>query len=177
MTLPPLDRYSPLLRALHWAMALLMLLALASGFAMLAVEAGALQNRLFDLHRSFGVSVLALLPIRLLARFLQPQPGTPPGLSPLQRKAAHSVHHLLYGLFLVQPVTGLIGSQAFGAPVIVYGLFRMPSLVDKNEALAKVFLSLHGLAVWLILALIAAHIGAALHHQFIRRDGLIRRML
>lgn len=171
------NRYSLSIRILHWLMAAIMLSALASGFAMLRVPGGSLQNALFDLHRSLGVTLLILAPLRVAAHFLTRRPGPVPGLAKIQQLAASTVHLALYIAFFAQPIIGVIGTQAFGAPIVVWSLVELPVLIAKNEPLSKQMLGLHGLGGFLLLGLIALHIGAALHHQFIRRDGLIRRML
>lgn len=171
------SRYCLSIRILHWLMAAIMLTALVSGFAMLRVPSGSLQNALFDLHRSLGVTLLILAPIRVAAHFLRPRPGPVPGLAKIQQLAASAVHLALYVAFFAQPIIGLIGTQAFGAPIVVWSVVEVPVFIAKNEALSKLTLGLHGLGGILLLGLIALHIGAALHHQFIRRDGLIRRMI
>ncbi|MFD2261377.1 cytochrome b [Lacibacterium aquatile] len=172
-----IERYSPSLKILHWMMAAMMLTALCTGFLMIRIDGGSLQNSLFDLHRSLGVTILLLAPIRVAVHFLTPRPGPVPGLAPIQQLAANGVHLALYAAFFAQPIVGLIGTQAFGAPILVWSLVEVPVFFQKDEALSKLLLGLHGLGAWVLLVLIGAHIGAALHHHFIRRDGLIRRML
>lgn len=171
------DRYRPIARALHWTTAVLVIAMLPLGAVLLDLPPGRIQDTAFDLHRSTGVLLFVLTALRLAYRLRHPPPPLPADLAPSQRCAAHAVHVALYALLFALPLVGWWGTSAFGAPIVVYGLFELPPLVAKDEALARQVLGLHG---WLGLALVIAvlaHAGAALHHHFIRRDGILRRML
>jgi cytochrome b561 len=170
-------RYRPIARVLHWTTAILVIAMLPLGAVLLDLPPGRIQDTAFDLHRSTGVLLFVLTAVRLAVRLRYPPPPWPADLSRLQRAAAHGVHLALYALLFALPVVGWWGTSAFGAPIVVYGLFELPPLVAKDEALARQVLALHG---WLGLAFgiaILAHAGAALHHHFVRRDGMLRRMV
>jgi cytochrome b561 len=170
-------RYAGIARVLHWTTAALVFLMVPVGFLLLELPAGPIQDTAFDLHRSTGVLLFALTVIRLGYRLGHPAPPLPDELAAVQKFAAGATHVMLYGLLLLQPLVGWWGPSAYGAPIRGFWLFPRPPLVAPDKALAEQVLALHG---WLGLALVgvvAVHVGAALHHHFVRRDGILRRML
>ena len=82
-----------------------------------------------------------------------------------------SVHTLLYALLLAMPIVGYTATSAFGAPTPFFGLFDLPPIVGKNEALSKQLFMLHRWTGYAVAALALLHIGAALQHYFIRTDA------
>lgn len=171
------DRYRPIARALHWTTAVLVIAMLPLGAVLLDLPPGRIQDTAFDLHRSTGVLLFGLTALRLAVRLRYPPPPLPADVPPLQRRVAHAVHLALYALLFAMPLVGWWGTSAFGAPIVVFGLFELPPLVAKDEAVARQVLALHG---WLGIALgiaVLGHAGAALHHHFVKRDGVLRRML
>jgi cytochrome b561 len=84
---------------------------------------------------------------------------------------------LLYTLLLAQPVIGLLRDNADGFQVDWFEIVPMPLLIGKNEALAHTLAAVHWYGALLIALLIGAHIGGALFHAVIRRDGVLQRML
>ena len=157
-------------------MAALVLTTIPVGFVLLALPQGRVQNTLFDLHRSIGVLLFALVVIRLAWRLTHPPPLLD-DLPPWQRIASGTVHRLLYAILLIQPIIGWWGTSAFGAPINVFWLFELPPLVSKDELAAKQILAWHGIVGITLSAIVAIHISAALFHHFVRRDEVLRRML
>ncbi len=170
------DRYPRALRALHWLMMLLVLAALGVGIAMSRVEPGGLMNRLFDLHRSLGLLALALLLLRLWLRWKGPLPPPAPGMSALQHRVVHAVHLGFYAVLLALPILGWVGSSAYGAPVIFFQLFTLPSLIAPDRALAEAIYTVHIGLGYALVALIVAHLLGVIYHQAFLKDGLLRRM-
>ena len=93
------------------------------------------------------------------------------------RGAAHSIEYLLYSLLLLQPILGLLHTNAHGARVNLFFFFRLPQLMDRDDKLAEQLILAHGIVANLLLAVIALHATAALFHHFIRRDETLNRML
>lgn len=169
-------RYRAPAQALHWLTAAAVLCGVTLGLSMLNVKPGDLQNQLFDLHRSFGALILSLTALRLLWRLSSP----PPMISDMphwQERAARVTHAALYILLFTVPMVGWVGTSAFGARIPIFGLFELPMLVEQNKPLAEVLLKLHMALALTLCALLVLHIGAALHHHFIRKDDTLRRML
>jgi cytochrome b561 len=171
------EEYSGFAKLAHWLVAACVLAMIPVGFVMIRIAPGDLQNALFDMHRSLGFVVLMLMVVRYTYRLTAGAPEPEPSLGAFQRGVSAMVHHMLYLLLLVQPLVGWAATSAFGAPSTVFRLIRMPDFVDKNEALSKTLFQIHNLLGFVIAGLLVLHISAALYHHFIRRDGVLRRML
>ena len=169
--------YGAAARSFHWVTAALILTMIPAGFVMLDAPAGAIQNFLFDYHRSCGVVLFVITVARLVWRWKSPPAAIEEDIPLVQRIVARVVHFLLYVLLLIQPVVGWIGTSAYGAPIKVFWLFVLPPIVDKDKAVADTFLELHETLGLTMAALVAMHIGGALYHHFIRRDRTLMRMV
>ena len=173
-------RYAAPARGLHWLTSLLVLgIVIPAGVWIKYFEPAdeAFKLRLYNVHESVGVIVFVLVLLRLVYRWRNPPPPLPADTPAFVRIAAHAVHLALYALLLLMPIGGFLATNAWGFPLSVFGVLPLPSPVGKDEALAKVFSFLHWSGAIAIGALILGHIVGALYHHFVRRDGLIRRML
>jgi cytochrome b561 len=173
----PGEQYSGFAKLLHWTIAACVLFIIPAGILMGVLADGTTKNALYTLHRSFGALVLALMMIRLAYRLVNGVPAPEPTLTAFQRIVSHAVHLGLYGLLIAQPIIGWVATSAYGAQISFFGLFTLPALVAKDEALSKPLFQVHELIGFVIAGLLAMHIGAALFHYFIRRDGVLQRML
>lgn len=169
--------YSGFAMLLHWLVAACVLFIIPAGIVMVNLGPGDLQNNLYNLHRSFGALVLALMAIRTGYRLLHGAPASEPTITAFHRNVSWTVHMAFYVLLLAQPLIGWAGTSAFGATISVFGLFDLPHLLAKDEALSKQLLYIHKVLGFTIAALVALHIGAAFYHYLIRRDGVLARML
>ena len=172
--------YSGLQKLVHWLTALLVFVMIPVGFLMVrrgaATNFDALTGQLYTMHKTFGAIVLLLVLLRVGLRLGRGAPAPEPSLGRLQVIAAESVHGLLYVALVAVPLLGWFGTSAYGAREILGGL-SLPEILSKNEALAETLLHWHGLFAFGLAALVAAHVGAALMHRFILKDGVMRRML
>lgn len=169
--------YSTIAKTLHWLVAICVLSVITIGISMGYAPEGPLQNRLFMLHKSFGALILFLMLLRIAYRLIAGAPAPDPTLKTWERTASSAVHGLLYLLVLAMALIGYVGHSAFGAPVPFFGLFELPVIVGKNEPLSEKLFVLHRYLGWAVAAIVALHIAAALQHYFIRRDGVLQRML
>ncbi len=169
--------YTPVARLLHWITAGLVLVLIPMGLIMAGLKAGPLQNFLFALHESLGVTLMAVVYVRLAYRLTHPPAPLPPEIPDFYRIAGHSVHYLLYALLAVQPIIGWIGTSAYRAPIHFFWLFELPPIWPENRAFSDATFWVH-LGVGIALAvLICLHVGAGLFHHFIRRDVVLMRMV
>lgn len=173
---PAVPRYTRTAQALHWLTTALVLavLPLAWVATSLAKEEAA-RPVLFQFHKSVGLTILALVAVRILWRTLHPPPpevAVPAGLALVGRIN----HGLLYAVFLVMPVSGFLLSAFNGSTTQFFYLFPIPGF-SKNEAVRDVFVSVHLIGQWAVYALVLLHILATAWHVAIRRDGLLDRML
>ena len=169
--------YAAASKWLHWIIALLVLVALPMGVLLDKLPEGPLQDRLFDLHRSLGVLVLALAFLRVAARSTFGAPAPAAVLTPFERAASAAAHHSLLLLLFLQPFVGWLSMDAYRADVSVFGLFTLPHLLPQGDAAYKFLSATHTVLGYLMALILVAHIGGGLLHGFVRRDGVLNRML
>lgn len=173
----PASSYRAPARWLHWIMALLALATIPAGFLM--IQQGiprSLQDSLFIFHKNVGVLLLVLIVVRILYRWRNPPPPEPAHLPAWQVKVAGLNHGLLYVLLLIMPLAGYIRVRAGGFPIEALDAMGIPALVPRSDALAEVAKTVHFYGALAIALLIAMHVGAALQHAIIKRDGVFSRM-
>ena len=135
--------YSSWSKTLHWVTALMILFVIPAGIVMTNIGQGALQNNLYNLHRSFGVLIFAIALARVVIRIAHGAPGPAAGLNSFERFASAFVHYAMYALLLGMPIVGWLMTSAYRVDVSVFGLFTLPHLVAKDEATFKLFQNLH----------------------------------
>jgi cytochrome b561 len=173
----PAHRHGTGTIALHWFSALAMLVSLASIWARDVFENDALRTALMGLHRQAGLAVLLMLALRLALR-LRDGLANHAGPLPLAlRLAAQAAHLALYAILLALPLLGLAASQAHAVTVRLLGVLPLPTLVRPDAELADHLSDLHMASAWVLVALVAAHVAAALWHHLVRRDGVLVAML
>lgn len=158
-------------------MALLILCLLAVGLAMGGLPVGATKLTVYTLHKSFGITVLALAALRILWHIVSRRPAAVETLPKLDKIAAGAMHYVLYILMIAMPLTGWLMSSAAGRPVSVFGLFTLPDLVPVDKEAAHIYRERHETIGWMIILCVALHAGAALWHHVIRKNAVLRRML
>lgn len=169
------ERYNAGARALHWAIAVLILVNIALGLLHEPLD-GVVS--LMPVHKAIGMSVLALSVLRLVWRMTWTAPPYPETMSGLEVLMAKLVHVALYLFMLAMPLTGWIMTSSGKYPLTWFGLFSLPKLpVTKGSALVELSDGFHSIGGWLLLALALGHAAAALRHHFVLRDGVLRRML
>ena len=161
--------------ALHWLLALALVGMLALGTWMTSLPLSPLRLKLYNWHKWAGVVVLALSLLRVAWR-LTHRPPPAVAMPDWQRRAAAAGHAAMYVLFFAVPLAGWAYSSASGFPVVLFGIWPLPDFVAADRTIAEAIRPLHRLLAWTLAALIALHVAAALHHQFVLRDGLLRRM-
>jgi cytochrome b561 len=171
------ERWGSVTIGLHWTVAALVLLVqVPIGIAMLALEPGANQDLAFNIHKSNGVVICLIAVFRLGWRWAYPVPELPADLPAWQARAARASHATLYVLLFAMPISGFLYTAMGGFPVPLFMLYDVGSLVPENEALAERFRTVHVTLQWALYAVVLLHVGAALQHHLIRRDWVLRRM-
>lgn len=175
------EHYSGVARFLHWLTVLLVLVMVTSGLVMVYRGKGLniwddLTNTLYSGHKALGLVVLAVVILRLLYRFTKGAPGEEPSLAFVHVFASHATHWLIYGLLLALPILGWIGISMFPALGTLGGL-QIPALTGPDKAMSEEVLWLHRTLAYVLIVMIAMHVGAALYHHVIRGDNVLRRML
>jgi cytochrome b561 len=175
------DGYASAAKLLHWLVAACVIVLIPVAVAMVNASPGPRQDMLYNLHKGLGAVVLGLMAMRVGYRLMFGGPAPEKSLSAMQRFVSQAVHVALYALLIAMPVLGWAGTSAYGAPVPVFGLFELPKLVatepSPNKDYAAFLFQIHKVLGFILAALVLLHISAALYHYFVRRDGVMQRML
>lgn len=173
----PRPGYRTPARLLHWGIAVAVLLMIPAGLVMTreGLDRG-VQDALFLFHKNVGVLLIPVILARLIYRLLHRPPPLPATMPLWQRRAAALSHAMLYALLIVMPLSGFTRVRAGRFPIELLDSLGAGPWIVKSDALAETAKALHFAAAMLLIALLALHIGAALHHALIRRDTVWSRM-
>lgn len=183
-------RYTRVAIILHWMIAFLILLQIASGVWMtkIANPDQAYLFTTFQLHKTFGLIVLALSCARIIWKLFHPGPPLPDGMTPFERFAAEAAHWLFYGAMFAIPLSGwlMVSVSATGIPTFFFMIEALPFFhlpigtewsAEQKHAAEGVLKEAHFILTVLTVLLLFAHVGAALKHQFIAKDNILARMI
>ncbi len=169
--------YTGTAKLLHWLILALLIAQFIFAWTMPHIRRDTPVTTLISLHFTFGIIILAVAIVRLGWRATHGEPTPEDGLPPWQVLSARVIHWLLYLLLFVIPILGWINASWRGMPIVMFGL-ELPALVAKRAPGWGWTGDVHSLlANYLMLALVGLHVAAALYHYFIRRDGVLQRML
>lgn len=172
--------YSGIAKFFHWTVAALVLVTVPIGFVM--ANRGrmdiwdATTNQLYSAHKLIGLTILALMVLRLLYRLTAGAPEPAASLTGVQRAISGTVHWAFYVLLIAVAVGGWLGISYFGA-LNAFGI-QIPALfgVAKDEAAAKYIFALHAIGGTVIAGLVLLHVAGAMFHLVVARDGVFGRM-
>jgi cytochrome b561 len=167
-------------KLLHWVVAVLVVGMIALGVVMVDVVQNLdLQYRLFQLHKSVGLTVLALMLLRIGWRLANPTPAEPGTMRPWEVTAARLTHWAFYALLVAMPVTGFLtaASSPLGIPTVLFGVVPVPHPIGPDKEFSETLAFVHENLARVLLALLAVHVGAALRHHLLLRDEVLTRML
>lgn len=171
----PPDRFARPARVLHWLMAAMIIAMLFIGAGMVSTASQA-YPALLAWHRPIGLAILLLALARLIIRLTHRSPPLPGDLPPLQVAAAKGSHYALYALMVAMPLVGWAMLSAAGTPVQLWGGTVLPPILPHDVRVFGALRWIHGLLGYSFFLLILGHLGAALFHGLIRRDGVLGSM-
>lgn len=170
-------RYTLTAQTLHWLIALLIVVQFILARMAAHLPLGVRKLALLAEHKSFGMTVLMLVVIRLAWRFKNPPPPLPEDMHRVERFLATVTHVSFYVLLFAMPLSGWLMSSAKNYSVSWFGAFSWPNLIEPNEAAFDFFRMLHHLMSNVLLAIASLHVVAALKHHFWNGDDILVRML
>lgn len=168
------DRFGLVTRALHWSVAGLIVVQLSLGFRIADLQPGLANLGLYSLHKSIGMSIFALMILRILWHLASPPPAPQGG--GWQARLAKAVHWTIYGLMVTIPISGWVASSAAGIDILLFDRFVIPPIAPVSATWESTGFAVHGIATKLLMALLALHIGAALKREM-DGDGTLTRMI
>jgi cytochrome b561 len=170
--------YSTAARRLHWWTVAFLAVQIPVGLFMVrygaATEFAEPTGKLYDVHKLLGLTILLLAGVRLIYRLVHGAPADEPTLQPWEKLVSHITHWAIYALLIVVPLLGWLAVSHYG-PVEPFGI-KLPALAAQNDERATQVFFLHMVAAYALIVLLAMHVGAALQHYVIRKDGVLRRM-
>ncbi len=172
------ERYHVSARLIHWIMAVGFVFMWGCGYTMttLVEEDSPLEEFLFDLHISVGVTLLVLLLVRIANRLAYPPPVLPASIRGLERTAAHLGHAALYALPALVIAAGWAETNFGGHTVQWFGV-EMPGIFpETGEELQDLSADVHMWLAYGMLAVALGHVAAAFKHRWIDGHDVIRRM-
>ncbi|CAB3796761.1 Cytochrome b561 [Paraburkholderia caffeinitolerans] len=171
-------RYSGVAMLLHWLVATLIVWGFALGWIMTDIPGiTPTKLRYFSWHKWIGVTVLALVLVRLLWRATHRAPALPGSMHGWERGAAHAGHFVLYVLMVAIPVTGYLYSSAAGIQVVYLGIWPLPTIIGPDKALKGTLRIVHVALNYTLLAVVVLHVLAVVKHQWLDRQNILARML
>lgn len=171
------DRWGPVSQLLHWTVVVLVVALAVLGLYMVDLPNNPQKIRLYALHKSLGLTVLALMSIRLAWRAYAGTPRPVGGSAQWQERIARLTHGALYLLLFAMPLTGWLFNSAAGFPLQWFGMFNLPRIAASDPDLRELAKLLHEGGFWLLLALVVMHASAAFYHHLFLRDATLARML
>lgn len=169
------EQWGWLSKLFHWLTALLIFVQIPLGFYAESLRLSPLKIDVFVWHKSLGMLILLLVIARLLWRIKSTIPVAL-ATSRLQQLLASGAHGLLYTLMLALPVSGWVTSSAANFPVKLFWLIPLPAIVGPDNDLKSLAAEVHEICVFIIIAVLLVHIGAAMRHHFVLRDSALKRM-
>jgi cytochrome b561 len=170
------QRYSGIIRSLHWLVLLAVVLAVLT-IELQDIYAKGTPGRLFlrTTHYAAGFSVLILMTIRLFTRSVLSAPAPIHG-APWMQKSAQLTHLALYGLMIAMPLVGMALVLLAGKPIDLYGFVLVPPFA-MNRDLSHTLKEIHETGATFVYILVGIHAAAALWHQFVLKDNIFKRIL
>lgn len=172
-----MQRYHRLSMFFHWLIALLIIAAFTLGSVMADMRISPTKLQYFSWHKWMGVTILALVALRLITRLLKGAPAYPDTMKPWEKQVANGTHVTLYLLMFAVPLSGYFYTSAAGYPVVYLGLFELPTIIGPNPELKPILKELHEILTTVILVVVGLHVAAALKHRFINKDKIFQHML
>ncbi len=171
------NRFGAGARLFHWLVLLLVLVQIPAGIAMIApaLEQGSI-DRLFILHKGLGVVLLVVVVARVLWRLTHPAPPMSEAIPELERRIATMTHWVIYGVLIVIAGSGYVHVVGDGFPIEMMDALGLPTLLPLMPEVASWASLVHRFSTFLLVALVAVHVGEVMRHHLVVRDGTLERM-
>jgi cytochrome b561 len=128
----------------------------------------------FNLHKSFGITILGLIVFRIFWRITHPAPALIKTMKAWEKKLANATHHALYLIMVLVPVSGAAMALYSKYGIKWFGIPLAEGLGD--DAMRDIFENAHEIIGIILLVLLGLHILAVLKHTFVNKDGTLKRM-
>lgn len=169
--------YTSTAKWFHWLIVILVGIELLIGISLPDIYRQATPDFLVNLHFSFGLTIIAVMALRVLWRLAHPVPPQPRGTTWWEAAAAHLMHLSLYILLFIIPFAGWAWANGVGWQVTAFWIIPMPSIVPAGWQYTWLASDAHVYVSVLVCILIGLHVLASLWHWYFKSDGVLERML
>ena len=173
----PPDRWGAISQLLHWTTVLLIVVMAWIGLRMGDMPNGPDKIATYAMHKSIGMTILALVIVRIGWRLYAGAPAPVAGTPRWQHGIASLTHLGIYALLLAMPISGWVLNSSSGFPLQWFGLFNLPAIAGKDQGLHALAEQVHEWLFWTLVLVAVAHAAAAIHHHLFLRDDTLARML
>jgi cytochrome b561 len=160
---------------LHWTLAILIATLVAVGWYMMANEKQPGSERYFNLHKSVGIVVFALVLLRIVWRLTHKPAALPPSVPGWEVTASLLAQRVLYACMFLLPIIGFIGASYSEEGIRFFGL-QLPRIVAADHDVSERFFGIHVVLAWTMVAIIVLHAAGGLKHLLLDKDGVFQRM-
>ncbi|HJU22235.1 MAG TPA: cytochrome b [Casimicrobiaceae bacterium] len=174
---PPVRNYGALAKTLHWLVFALVFAQYIVAILMPDIGRNTRPDTLINLHMSLGATILIVVVIRWLWRTDHPVMIATTDMPRWEQRFARATHVTLYALLVITPILGWMNASARDFSIDVFGVIALPHLVAPHARIGMMAGDVHTFLAWALLVPIGLHVAAALYHYFVRRDGVLQRML
>ncbi len=174
-----IQKYTLPAMVLHWLVAALIISLFIIGWYMVELPENvvpSVRKPWFELHKSLGITVFALLILRVIWRFTHTPPPLPPSVPSWQVRLVEVTHKIFYISMFLQPISGYLSSSFSGYKTKWFG-FPLPHWGWKDEANNEFFSGVHDVSAMILLALIILHLAGVVSHLLKRDPSILKRML
>jgi cytochrome b561 len=168
--------YGTTAKIFHWLIVALLIVQYPLGQFMPDIHRGMQPGDAMTFHISVGITILALIVLRLLWRITHPV-APARSLPAWQQLISEAAHWLLYALVLATTMTGWSFASERGWSISLFFAIPLPMFPTEWSLLENTIGKWHGTMEWVLLLTIGAHVAAAMVHTFIFRDRIMQRML
>ncbi len=172
------QRYGLVSKVLHWTVAGLIIALLWLGWYMVDLD---YYHRWYtvslDWHKSLGMLALTAGAMHVVWAVVTRAPALPASLAPWERLSARAMYVTLFVMMVAMPLTGYVVSTSAGDGVSIFDWFEVPALLPEHAGLRDLAIELHTYLAYATAVLASLHALAAIKHQFVDRDGTLRRMI
>ena len=171
------DRWGAVSQGFHWLIVILIVVMAYLGLTMVELPNTPHKIAVYTLHKSIGISILALVVLRLGWRLYAGRPRELTGIPTWESRIASATHIALYVLLFAMPLSGWVVNSSTGFPLHWFNLVNLPPIASKSDALHAVVRPLHEWLFWTLIVLACMHAAAAIYHHLFQRDATLARML
>ena len=171
-----MGQYNALIKCLHGFIAIAVILQLIIGYFFDDIFVHFNANFFMTVHKSLGLTLFFVIPLLIVVCIVSGKVQYPPKMPVVQKVLAKLVHWTMYVSVFTMAFSGVIPNQLYHTQWQYFYLFEVPNILAKNPQVASNIFALHFYVAPILLGLVIAHILAAIYHQAVVKDNVMKKM-